>query len=159
MTTSITSHAGGISFIAFVIAVAVSIGYYQFLYVPQVNAKPHLPPEILNPKKSVAIHMTPGSSNEGNGKFFDPKLVRANLGVDNKVEWTNKDTVPHTVTSDDDYVDKINGKFDTTANANNPFVMPGTTFSFTFTKAGTYSYHCQPHPWMKGSVDVIENFS
>jgi plastocyanin len=160
MTTSLTSHAGGISFVAFVIAVAVSIGYYQFLYVPQVNAKPHLPKEILEPAKSVAIHITPGSSNQGNAKFFDPKLTRANLGLDNKVEWTNKDTVPHTVTSDESYVDKISGPFNSLEHPEGGgYVLPGTTFSFVFTKPGTYNYHCEPHPWMKGTIDVIENFA
>ncbi|HEV8405576.1 MAG TPA: plastocyanin/azurin family copper-binding protein [Nitrososphaera sp.] len=32
-------------------------------------------------------------------------------------------------------------------------------WSFTFTKAGEFTYHCEPHPWMKGKVVVVENFS
>jgi plastocyanin len=34
--------------------------------------------------------------------------------------------------------------------------LPGssTAFTVTFTKAGTYNYFCELHPWMKGSVVV-----
>ena len=28
------------------------------------------------------------------------------------------------------------------------------SFSFTFTKPGKFTFHCQPHPFMKGSVTV-----
>jgi hypothetical protein len=37
------NHTAGISIIAFIIAVGISLGYYQFLYVPQSNQKPVLP--------------------------------------------------------------------------------------------------------------------
>jgi plastocyanin len=30
----------------------------------------------------------------------------------------------------------------------------GDTFSYTFTQAGTYSYKCSHHPWMKGTIIV-----
>jgi plastocyanin len=30
----------------------------------------------------------------------------------------------------------------------------GESYSFTFKKAGTYTYHCTPHPYMKGTVVV-----
>jgi hypothetical protein len=43
------NHAGGISVIAFVVAIAVSIGYYQFVFIPEANAKPTLPEAVLNP--------------------------------------------------------------------------------------------------------------
>jgi plastocyanin len=153
------NHAGGISIVAFVVAIAVSIGYYQGIYVPQVNAKPILPEEVLNPEAFAVVTIVEGSSNESNGNFFMPKNVRTTIGIDNRVVWKNTDGVPHTVTTDDGYVDRINGKFDTLANSENPFVMPGEEFSFTFTKVGVYPYHCEPHPWMQGEIEVIENFA
>lgn len=153
------NHAGGISIVAFVVAVAVSIGYYQGIYVPQVNSKPILPEEILNPESFAVVNIVEGSSNEGNGNFFMPKNVRTTVGIDNRVVWKNNDGVPHTVTTDDGYIDRINGKFDSLANSEEPFVMPGKEFSFTFTKVGTYPYHCEPHPWMQGEIEVIENFA
>ena len=154
-----TNHAGGISFIAFVVAVAVSLGYYQNVYIPQVNAKPILPNEVLNPESSFEIVIVEGSSLDSNPQFFEPKDARTTIGIDSKVIWKNNDTVPHTVTTDDGYVDAINGKFDSLAHEEEPFVMPGSEYTFTFTKVGEYPYHCEPHPWMQGKVEVIENFA
>lgn len=154
-----TNHAGGISFIAFVVAVAVSLGYYQNVYIPQVNAKPILPPDVLDPESSAEVLIIEGSSLESNGRFFEPQDLRTVIGIDSEVIWQNTDTVPHTVSTDDGYVDAINGKFDSLASEEEPFVMPGEEFSFIFTKVGDYPYHCEPHPWMQGKVEVIENFA
>jgi hypothetical protein len=33
-------------------------------------------------------------------------------------------------------------------------LAPGSTFSFTFTNAGTYSYHCNIHPYMMATIVV-----
>jgi hypothetical protein len=41
------NHTAGISIIAFVVAVGISLGYYQFIYVPQLNQKPVLPPQVI----------------------------------------------------------------------------------------------------------------
>lgn len=142
---------------AFVIAVGVSIGYYQYVYIPEVNAKPHLKPEILNPPNTVTIHISPGSSVESNGKFFEPKFTRATIGIDNHVIWKNDDEVAHSVTSDNGYVDQINGSFNSIDTIG--LVTPGQTYEFTFTKVGTYAYHCEPHPWMQAQIEVIENFA
>ena len=30
----------------------------------------------------------------------------------------------------------------------------GASWAATFTRAGTFAYHCHPHPWMEGSVEV-----
>lgn len=151
------SNAGGISIVAFVIAVGVSIGYYQYVYIPEVNAKPQLDEEILNPPDSLTIKISPGSSVESNGKFFEPRHVRSTIGIDNRVVWENSDEVAHTVTSDDSYVDQINGSFNSVDTIG--LVSPGEKYEFTFTKVGTYNYHCEPHPWMQGSIEVIENFA
>lgn len=59
------------------------------------------------------------------------------------VEWTNRDAVPHTVTSPD-------GVFDS------GLIQPGARWRHTFSRPGTYSFHCTPHPFMKGTVAVRE---
>lgn len=30
------------------------------------------------------------------------------------------------------------------------------TFTHTFEEAGTFDYHCQPHPFMTGTITVVE---
>lgn len=156
------NHAAGISIIAFVVAVAVSMGYYQWIFIPQANAKPHLPDNVLHPEQTTKVTIVEGAVLQTQAQHFVPKDVRAPLGLSNKVEWTNHDSVPHTVTSDDpQYTDKINGPFDSLQQQDNipgGFLLPGKTFEFTFTAEGTYAYHCSPHPWMQGKVEIVPNF-
>ncbi len=148
---------------AFVVALAVSMGYYQFIYLPEANAKPHLPAIITNPPQTTAVTIIQDAVLQSNPRHFVPVDARAVLGLSNKVIWTNQDAVPHTVTSDDPpYVDKINGPFDSLQQQESipgGFLLPGKTFEFTFTAEGTYGYHCSPHPWMQGKVEVVPNFS
>jgi plastocyanin len=156
------NHAGGIAMIAFVVAIAVSMTYYQFMYIPQANAKPILKPEVINPPKTTEVTIVPGASLASNPQFFVPKKAIASLGLSNRIVWENTDTVPHTVTSDNDYKDAYSGVFDSRARPEDKggaFVMPSKTFEFLFTKVGTYAYHCEPHPHMKGTVEVVENFA
>ena len=73
------------------------------------------------------------------GFSFQPGVLKVKVGA--KVTWTNRDTVAHTVSAD-------NKSF-----ASN-HLQPGGSFSFTFTRPGTYAYHCAIHPSMHGSVVV-----
>jgi Cupredoxin-like domain len=61
--------------------------------------------------------------------------------VGQSVRWTNQDGAAHTVTADD-------GAFDSGSLAG------GKSFSFAFDRVGTYAYHCNIHPGMKGTVTV-----
>ena len=71
---------------------------------------------------------------------FNPASVDAKVGQ--KVSWTNGDDTAHTVT------------FDDAANGGSGNLNNGSTFDMSFTKAGTYAYHCKIHPSMKGTVTV-----
>ena len=73
------------------------------------------------------------------GFAFQPDVLKVEVGA--KVTWTNDDTVAHTVTAD------------TTSFASGN-LQPGGSFSFTFTRPGTYAYHCSIHPSMHGSIVV-----
>jgi len=64
-----------------------------------------------------------------------------NIHVGDTVLWSNTGVLPHTVTADD-------GSFDS------GLLNTGDTWNMTFSSAGTYSFHCTPHPWMKGTVIV-----
>lgn len=70
---------------------------------------------------------------------FSPATLTVSVGT--KVTWTNKDSVTHTVTADQ-------GAFDSDD------LSPGHSFSFTFTKAGTYTYHCKIHASMTATIIV-----
>jgi len=70
---------------------------------------------------------------------FATDTVRIAAGA--TVVWANDDVAEHTVT------------FDGTE-PGSPTIPPGGTFGHRFDKAGTYPYHCTPHPFMKGVVVV-----
>lgn len=148
------NHTAGISIIAFVIAVAISMGYYQFLYVPQSNQKPVLPPEVLNPPQTIQVTIVPGSSSPSQTINFVPKAVQGSLGVSSRVVWTNTDSVPHSVTSDNNYKDVISGSFNSIDHIG--LIPPQQKFTFVFTADGVYAYHCEPHPWMQGKVTILK---
>lgn len=61
------------------------------------------------------------------------------------VTWTNKDGTTHTVSSGTPPT--TDGKFDGQ-------VAPGTTFSFTFNDAGTFTFFCAIHNSMTGTITV-----
>jgi len=70
---------------------------------------------------------------------FDPAEVTVPPG--STVVWHNRGHEEHSVTADDSSFDSGLKK-------------PGTDFSFTFPRAGVYTYHCRPHPWMVGKIRV-----
>ena len=69
----------------------------------------------------------------------DPVVVQAG----GKVIWQNEDSAPHTATADD-------GSFDTGT------IDEGKLGSATFKEPGTFTYHCEIHPTMHGTVEVVE---
>jgi len=78
---------------------------------------------------------------------FSPATITVKKGT--TVTWTNKDSVGHNVVSDSD------------APAGGPpktasLLSKDQTFSFKFDTVGTFSYHCAPHPFMQGTVEVTE---
>ncbi|MDH3736357.1 MAG: hypothetical protein OEQ94_04965 [Nitrosopumilus sp.] len=65
------------------------------------------------------------------------------------VTWTNDDVAVHTATSGIPS-DGPNGIFDS------GLISPGKTFTNQFDEEGTFDYYCIAHPWMTGSVVVLE---
>jgi plastocyanin len=68
---------------------------------------------------------------------FQPATVTIQAG--DTVTWTNRDSATHTVKLPDQV---------------SPSLSQGQSWSFTFTKAGTYDYSCGIHPSMTGTVVV-----
>jgi plastocyanin len=71
---------------------------------------------------------------------FDPPTLTVAAGT--TVKWTNRDDIPHTVVSDDKTTFKSKA-LDT-----------DESFSYTFSKPGTYPYFCSIHPKMVAKVVV-----
>jgi len=57
------------------------------------------------------------------------------------VRWENRDGVPHTVTADDDTFDS-------------GLLATNETFEVVFATAGSFSFHCNVHPSMTGTITV-----
>ncbi len=71
---------------------------------------------------------------------FRPKSLTIRKG--DTVVWTNMDFIKHTATSDSGIeLDSV-------------LLGKGESYSHTFNEAGTYDYHCTPHPYMKGTIIV-----
>ncbi len=72
---------------------------------------------------------------------FVPATITVKVGT--RVTWTNRQAgVQHTVTAGD-------GSFGSAA------LSTGSSYSYVFTRAGTFTYHCAIHPFMTGTVIVI----
>ena len=72
-------------------------------------------------------------------------IIHVTLG--DTVIWKNADTVKHDVVSGNPNAGP-DGIFDS------GLIRTGSSFSYTFTKDGTYDYFCTIHPWMSGIVTV-----
>ena len=70
---------------------------------------------------------------------FGPETLT--VPANSTVTWVNKDDVPHVIASND-------GLFKSKA------LDTDDKFSFTFNKAGTYTYYCSIHPKMVGKIVV-----
>jgi LPXTG-motif cell wall-anchored protein len=70
---------------------------------------------------------------------FSPASLTINQG--DTVTWVNNGPTPHSATAND-------GSFNT------GILKAGQSGSHTFSQAGTFSYYCQPHPYMKATIVV-----
>lgn len=75
-----------------------------------------------------------------NNFAFSPAYLSIKAG--DTVIWTNKDSAPHTVTSD------------AGSELGSSTLSTGNTYSHTFNTAGTFNYHCSIHTMMKAKIVV-----
>ncbi len=73
----------------------------------------------------------------------DFAFISADVTVDvgTAVTWRNDQSVEHTVTGDDEEFDSAN-------------LPEGASFTQTFEEPGTFTYHCEIHPSMTGTINV-----
>ncbi|MDE1814918.1 MAG: cupredoxin domain-containing protein, partial [Thaumarchaeota archaeon] len=97
---------------------------------------------VLNSGTIVTIPVN--SSISTSGLTFSPSTVQVVIGVNSTVEWINMDSVMNDITSD-------SRSFETS------LIPHGHAWEYVFDKIGTYQYHSAIHPWLKGTVIVVEN--
>src|SRR6187397_1606097 len=111
------------------------------------NATTSQAPAAAGPP-GAALTILEGSSVQGSPDF-DPDTLTVKKG--DKITVTNKDTLPHTVTSGTGPTDPNSAKqFDTS------IIEPGATADIETTNItpGDYPFHCSVHPYMTGKVVV-----
>jgi plastocyanin len=111
------------------------------------TAAPAQAPTAAGPP-GTPLTILQGSSVQGSPDF-DPDTLTVKKG--DKITVTNKDTLPHTVTSGTGPTDPNSAKqFDTS------IIEPGATADIETTSLtpGDYPFHCSVHPYMTGKLVV-----
>jgi nitrite reductase (NO-forming) len=106
-------------------------------------------PVVAAPGDPNTVDIPSGAFDPANAATaYTPGVISVSAGT--TVTWINNDSVFHTITSGptNGTVATPDGLFDSGQ------VQPGETYEHTFDEPGTFDYHCTPHPWMKGQVEV-----
>ena len=111
--------------------------------MPGMGGMPPMSNMPAGPAAPSAGSAVPAAANAvyiDNFAFAPAKLT---VPAGSTVTWTNRDEEPHTVVAND-------GSF------HSPGMGSQATFSFTFSKAGTFDYVCSIHPFMRATVVVSQ---
>ncbi len=92
------------------------------------------------PNVTADVSIVAGASGLG-ANAFDPNPLTQSIATKATVTWVNNDGVTHRVISDAPLFDSAN-------------LSGGDNYTFTFTAAGTYTYHCSIHPTMVGTITI-----
>ena len=121
-------------FIGVILVLLVGVAFTGILLMPSASNK--------GPAPEAFVQIPAGASEGSLPAFFIPPTITVVIGQNNTVEWTNADNTAHTVTA-------------TNLSFNSGPIGPTQTFIETFDTAGTFSYYCTIHPFMKGTVIVV----
>jgi plastocyanin len=95
------------------------------------------PPAVQQPEAATAGRDTVSAGVED--FLFQP--ARLEIAAGTTVVWSNNGQVAHTVSAED-------GSFESGP------IEPGQRRGITFDRAGSFPFHCTPHPFMKGLIVV-----
>jgi plastocyanin len=105
-------------------------------------AQPTPTPTMAKSTLAVGSPQTISIVNGSDGSFgFSPAILTIKAGT--TVIWKNVSSTAHTVTTDDG------------STADSGTIPAGGTFQFTFKTPGSFSYHCNYHPYMRATVVVV----
>ncbi len=110
-------------------------------YLPQACLG-YIPPITHQLNASVMIWDNGTCTPYGSSCGFLPPAVT--VGTGSFVEWLNNGSLTHTVTADAGPQTFDSGS-----------IASHQGYHHLFTQPGTFSYHCNFHPWMKGVVTVM----
>lgn len=109
-------------------------------------------PAVFDPIRITTVTVFPlvriplGALDPSQELNYTPSVIKVVLGVNSTVFWLNEDQSSKKVKSNDGYFES-------------EFLLPNQTWSYTFTLAGIYGYHSEPHPWLKGLVIVFPHIT
>lgn len=134
---------------------AFTVMFVTLLFVAYVLSRGDAPKTI-----NQAVDFT--TQSEVTMDIVDYKYSQPNIRIKKgtKVTWTNQDTVQHNVMLEHEGADKAHDppsreQVDPNKLAG-PLLEKGESYSFTFNEVTINPYHCSPHPYMIGSVTVVE---
>jgi plastocyanin len=104
------------------------------------SSKPAAAPAPTDMRGKTAVEID-AKSNQ-----WTPNDIIVDVGT--KVTWRNTDPILHNIKKSADALD-FGGTFGLNS------LSPGATYSFTFTKVGTFPYACTIHAGMTGKIEVM----
>ena len=135
--------------LAISIAVVLVVAIAGYIYLTSLSAHNSGVTMITIPQGSYiepsGFNTTRFQEYFATGPYPYPINITVAIGVNNTIEWVNKDTQAHTATS---IVSPQGASF------NSELILPGRTFSVTLTTPGTYRYTCAWHNWLAGQIIV-----
>ena len=127
-------HRDAMSVVAIALAMVVAVVALALVHSPRTSS--------AGPSTDGLVPATGAPTVTIKDFAFSPAALSVKAGT--TVVWTNQDSEPHTVRSVGSDTLKS-----TTLDDN-------ATYSYTFTTAGTYAYHCSIHAEMHGTVIVTK---
>ena len=101
--------------------------------------------DVVSKVAEAQVIIPNGNSAVSGSGFYLP--LNLEIKTNTKVIWTNEDSVPHNIQSQDEF-GKVIDMF------NSPPLNTGEKFEYRFDEAGAYNYYCSFHPWRVGIVTV-----
>jgi hypothetical protein len=131
------------------IAVVLAVAVTGYIYLASLSSHNSSVTTITIPQGSYiepsGFNTTRFQEYFATGPYPYPVNITVTIGVNNTIEWVNKDTQAHTATA---IVSPQQPLF------NSGLILPGKTFSITLTVPGTYRYTCAWHNWLAGQIIV-----
>ncbi len=113
-----------------------------FAFVPAASATTNHPPHAETPPVTGPIVL------EGMAPYYVPPVAVVTVGA--VITWVNPTPSPHSIRHDGC------GKSGSCA-FNSGAVRPDGSSSIPVLSPGTYPYHCELHPVMRGTLVVVES--